>query len=467
MIKLPSTLSFRLTLWYTSAFLVCLVAALVTLYLSFNTILKSRMDDDLREDIQEFHELYMEEGIEEVLQEIEREVNSSDESEIFLRLYDDKNSMVFSSDMSEWEELDLVMTSSTHADLTRSGSLLQTITLPKHDYPARVVSGLVSPKHTLQIGESLEKNEEIMEILLLVFAGLCLLGIPVASGIGWLIARKAVSGVEEVSRAAQAIEQGDLTRRVAVGAQGDEIQTLAETFNAMASRIKTLIDEMREMTDNIAHDLRSPLARIRAMSEGLLTETSSLTNHTKVATDTLKECDRLMHLINTTLDMAEFDAGVTNLDHEPLDLSRLITNLIELFEPSAEAKHISLNIFLDNNCQMVGDKHNLQRMIANLLDNALKYTPEGGQISIELKRTSQEFLLTVADTGLGIPLSDQYRIFDRFFRCDHSRSQEGCGLGLSFARSVARAHGGDITLKSETAKGSVFISTFPISPLPQ
>ena len=464
MIKLPKTLSFRLTLWYASAFLVCLVVAFMGLYLSMNSILNSRMDEDLREDITEFHELFMEEGLEKVIREIEREFNSSDEGEIFLRVYDDQGIIIMGSDMSAWEGLDSAGIFSPSTALTQSEPLLETIVLPDKDYPVRTISGLIGNGITLQIGETLEKNEEIMNVLLMVFAGMLLLGIPVASGIGWMIARKAVSGIEKVSRAAKAIEQGHLDHRVSVGAQGDEIQTLADTFNAMATRIKHVINEMREMTDNIAHDLRSPLARIRAMSETVLTEKNFKADCIKMATDTLKECDRLMHLINTTLDIAEFDAGVTNVNKEPIRFDVLIADLVELFEPLAEAKHVKLKVTLAQNCLMVGDKHNLQRMIANLLDNAIKYTPKEGQVSVTLESTSHEFRLTVADTGLGIPLSDQHRVFDRFFRCDHSRSQEGCGLGLSLARSVARAHGGDIILRSEAAQGSIFTTILPAAP---
>ena len=463
MIKLPNTLGFRLTFWYASAFLVCLVAALLALFIYLDTILNNRMDEDLREDIAEFQELLTEGGRNKVISEIKREINSSDESEVFLRLLDGHGKVVFSSDVSEWEGLDAATTLIVPKDTVPSLPVLETVEFPNQEYPARIVLGKIGPDIILQIGETLEKKEEIMELLFMVFAGMVFLGIPLASGVGWLIARKAVSGIEEVSRAAKDIERGHLDRQVTVKAQEEEIQTLMDTFNAMAARIRSLVHEMRDMTDNIAHDLRSPLARIRAMSEAALSENDSTKGYKNAAMDTMKECDRLMHLINTTLDMAEVDAGVTHAKKGGVDFSRLLTDLCELFEAVAEEKHIILKVTLEPNCHIVGDKHHLQRMVANLLDNAMKYTPSGGQVRIELTRSPREFCLTVADTGLGIPLSDQDRIFDRFFRCDHSRSLDGCGLGLSFARSVARAHGGDITMTSESPKGSIFISTFPFA----
>lgn len=467
MIKLPKTLGFRLTRWYASAFLVCLVVAFMGLYVSLNSILNSRMDNDLQEDIEEFHELFREQGMEKVIAELEREMNLSNEGETFLRLYDAKRNIVYSSDMTEWESLDSTMTLPSLNSLDTSGSRLQTVHLPEQDYPARVISGLIGPRITLQIGETLEKNEEIMELLLKVFAGMFFVGIPLASGIGWLIARTAVKGIEEVSHAAKDLGMGKLDRRVSVKEQGDEIQTLADSFNAMAARIKNLIHEMREMTDNIAHDLRSPLTRIRAMAEIALSESEATKDYKRTAADILKECDRLMHFINTTLDIAEMEAGVTHNLKGPINFSKLIADLCEFYEPVAGEKSITLLISLEPNCRLIGDKHNLQRMVANLLDNAMKYTPPGGQIRIELIQSPREFCLTIADTGVGIPLSDQNRVFDRFFRCDHSRTQDGCGLGLSFARSVARAHGGEISLTSESSQGSIFTSILPVIPSTQ
>ncbi len=464
MIKLPKTLGFRLTQWYTSAFLVCLVVAFIGLYVSLDAILNSRMDDDLREDIAEFQDWLTEEGVEKVTEEIQREASSSNQSEILLRLYDRKsNRVIASSDLSDWKGVELAPASLQQTGITSSHPILETIKLSEQEYPARIISAVIGPGLTLQVGETLEQKEEIMELLLKVFAGMFFVGIPLASGVGWFIARSAVKGIEEVSRAAKDLGMGELDRRVSVQEHGDEIQTLVNSFNAMAARIKSLIHEMREMTDNIAHDLRSPLTRIRAMAEIAQSHPESTKDNNKTAGDILKECDRLMHFINTTLDIAEMEAGATHAKKGPIDFSQLIADLCEFYEPVASEKSITLSISLEPNCQLIGDKHNLQRMVANLLDNAMKYSSPEGRIRVELLPSPHEYRLTIADSGVGIPFSDQNRVFDRFFRCDHSRSLDGCGLGLSFARSVARAHGGDIAVISETAKGSVFTCILPAS----
>lgn len=248
-----------------------------------------------------------------------------------------------------------------------------------------------------------------------------------------------------------------------VTAQGDEIQQLADTFNAMLDRIRDLIAEMREMTDNIAHDMRSPLARIRAISEVAVSSASTSDDHKQAASTTIEECDRLLQMINATLDVAEAEAGTAAADVQTVDISELARDACELFEPVAEEKEIELTCELDSGCSIRGNVQNLQRMLANLLDNALKYTPPKGRVGINLGCEDDSIRVAVADTGIGIPAVDQARIFERFFRCDQSRTESGCGMGLSFSQAVARAHGGDISVNSEPGNGTTFTITFPNS----
>jgi len=459
--RFSNTLAFRLTLTYSAAFLVSAIATLCVLYLSINSILNNRMDEDLKEDIMEYQVLHSAEGMNRVIQELEREVGSDDEGQVFFRLLNKEGQEVFASDLSEWNGLKTNQRFLQQVLDSKAVYALETIKLVGHEFPVRTNYGLIAPGLVMHLGESLEEKEEIMDLLLTVFAGMFCVAIPLASGVGWIIARRAVRGIEEVSRAAVDIEKGQLDRRVTMKNQGDEVQKLVDTFNAMAERIRCLITEMREMTDNIAHDLRSPLSRIRAISERALSVTDAEKCFKTAASDTLEECDRLLHLINTTLDVAEAEAGVMHTDKEPVNISQLIEDARDLFEPAAEEKGIELICKLDSNCHMEGNRQMLQRMLANVLDNALKYTPTPGRVSIGLVGQSRDLHVSVADTGIGIQPADQRRVFDRFFRCDQSRSQHGCGLGLSFARAVACAHGGDITLVSEPPQGSTFTIRLP------
>jgi signal transduction histidine kinase len=275
------------------------------------------------------------------------------------------------------------------------------------------------------------------------------------------MARRALQGVEEVSRAAEDIANGAFNRRVSVRDRSEEIERLVATFNVMVDRIAAVISQMRTMTDNIAHDLRSPLGRIRAIAERALSASRSVDEHRTASADTLEECDRLLQMINTTLDVAEAEVGAAQLLKEEIDLASIIQDACELFEPIAEDKEIEISAKLEANCQVRGNIQYVQRMLANLLDNALKYTPPKGSVSVELARDDQVAAISVSDTGVGIAPDEQARIFERFYRGDQSRSQQGFGLGLSFARAVAHALGGDISVTSTPNKGSRFTVTLP------
>jgi heavy metal sensor kinase len=275
------------------------------------------------------------------------------------------------------------------------------------------------------------------------------------------MARRAVSGVEAITRTAQKISGGTLDERVPVKARGDEIDQLATTFNQMLDRIQALLTEIKEISDNIAHDLRSPITRIRGIAEVTLTTGKSLNDYENMAASTIEECDRLLHMINTMLMISKTESGVDQLSPEEMDLAALVQEACELFKPTAEDKGISLSFDIPKPIHYMGDIQMIQRMISNLLDNAIKYTPSGGSVTVFMNEKDTQLAVSIKDTGCGISPKDLPHIFERFYRCDQSRSQSGIGLGLSLARAIARAHGGDITAESIVNQGSTFTVTLP------
>jgi signal transduction histidine kinase len=180
-----------------------------------------------------------------------------------------------------------------------------------------------------------------------------------------------------------------------------------------------------------------------------------------MAASTMEECDRLLEVINTMLDITEFEAGAGKLKMEEVDLSALVRAACDLFQPVAEDKGIALTADTPPNNFITGDVPRLQRMVANLLDNALKYTPSRGAVAVSIRGEEDRVVISVRDTGIGISEKDLPHIFKRFYRCDRSRSQAGTGLGLSLAQAVASAHGGSITVESALGKGSIFMVALP------
>jgi heavy metal sensor kinase len=298
-----------------------------------------------------------------------------------------------------------------------------------------------------------------------IFIGTMAALFGLAVGIGWFMARRALAGVEKVTLAAQRIAgDGRLAERVPVGRGGDEIDRLAETFNRMLDRIQGLVNGIKEMTDNIAHDLKSPLTRIRGQAEVALTSGGVADEYEAMAASAIEECDRLLEMVNTMLFISRSEAGVAKPELRQIDLAEVVRNACEIFQTLAEDKEVALTCNAPQRLVFTGDVRLIQRMLGNLLDNAIKYTPAGGSVSVTLQPNPEGAVaIAVNDSGVGISEKDRPHIFERFYRGDPSRSQAGAGLGLSLARAVARAHGGDITVDSSPASGAIFRVQLPAS----
>jgi heavy metal sensor kinase len=329
----------------------------------------------------------------------------------------------------------------------------------------RILYAMLGPTIVLQVGQAMESYSRFLDAFKGIFISTMTFLIVVAAGVGWFMARQAVSGVEAVTRTAQKISGGTLEERVPVKARGDEIDQLAITFNQMLDRIQALLTEIKEMSDSMAHDLRSPITRIRGIAEVTLSTGRSLAEYEAMAANTIEECDRLLDMINTMLMISKAEAGVDHLTREEIDLAGVVQEACRLFEPTAEDKGIRLSFDVKGRSHFVGDNRMIQRMLSNLLDNAIKYTLSGGSVSISIAENDAQVVVSIEDTGIGISPRDLPHIFERFYRCDESRSQAGIGLGLSLARAIARAHGGDITATSTPDQGSTFTATLP-KPLP-
>jgi heavy metal sensor kinase len=448
------SLPLRLTIWYAAIFAASSVLAFAVAYVLIAGFVAARTDEDLRQDLDEYAIHWRQEGIERVTQEMKFDTQGQDARTSYFRLWGSDGREFAASDLAAWPELarasQRVMPDAgdePHFD-TREFAL--------HEAPVRTLVGHIGPGVWLEIGQSLERDEEFQrEILrgfLLSLVVVLLLGGP----IGWFMARRALRGVSEVTRTANEIAGGALDRRVPLGTAGDELDELARTFNAMLDRIQALIIGVRDMADNLAHDLRTPLGRIRACAEMSLANGEANATRESWAVNIIEECDRLLEMLNTTLDIAEADSGAAKLKLGRVDLAEMVLTASELFQPVAEDHRIGIATSVPEHCWIEGDRQRLQRVIANLLDNALKYTPSGGEVRIVLLEQAQNVLVTIEDTGVGIAAADLPRIFQRFFRCDPSRSRQGIGLGLSLALAFVRAHGGDSTVTSTQGKGSKF-----------
>jgi signal transduction histidine kinase len=272
----------------------------------------------------------------------------------------------------------------------------------------------------------------------LVVLGVGLLG-------GAAMSRNLLRRVEQVNRTSERVMAGNLSDRVPLDGTSDEFDQLAANLNRMLDQIERLMTAMREVTDNVAHDLKTPLSRMRARLELALLEPADAAGKTEAIRTAIDDADRLLATFNALLSIAELESGARRERSEPLDLAEIARSAAELYEPVAEEKGFAVTVATESNVTIRGVRELLSQALANLLDNSLKYAG-GGEIHIRVSRRDGRAGLEVADRGQGIPEADRETVFDRFVRLEPSRSAPGNGLGLSLVRAIVRRHHGTIEL---------------------
>jgi heavy metal sensor kinase len=462
--RLRYTLAFRLTLWYTTLFAVLALVVFALFYVLTASVIYQRTDDNLIAQRNRLSAVYNFQGVNMMLRTAALQAQAIGEKKMFYRFFYPSGVVFSSSNMSYWKGIGINRDAVENV-LVHSKHVYVTHRLAGSPYKVRVIYARIGNAVILQMGYSLEEEQRLLQTLKRIFT-VILCGMLVLAVIGgWFMAQRALSGVAMVTRTAQQISEEDLYTRVPVRHRHNEIDRLAITFNQMLDRIQVLVAGIRQMNDNIAHDLRSPIARIRGLAEVTLTADSRRDEYRQLAASTIEECDRLLDMINTMLTISRTEAGVSPLERTAVDLAGIVREACELFRPLAEEKSIALEMRLDGRSMVAGDQRMLQRMVANLIDNAIKYTTGGGRIDVALTRTDErQIRMMVQDTGIGVSEEDRSKIFERFFRSDQARTQGGAGLGLSLAQAIARVHGGRIEVRSEQHQGSTFTVTLPLMP---
>jgi heavy metal sensor kinase len=459
--RLRRSLAFRLTLWYAGIFSISSFLAFVFFYFLMIDILSSQVDDELRRQLRSFAGIMQVDGLEGVRRTALLEAQAGGESARLIRLLSRFGTEFSVSDRDYWRDIGVDSTAIRRL-LIHGEPVFETVGIPASGESLRIIYGTIGPGVILQLGQSLSLQMRLVQAFQRLFAVTMGVVLGLAALIGWFLARRALAGVGGIAATARRITGGDLTVRAPVSPREDEIDQLAGNINQMLDRILDLITGIREMSENIAHDLKSPLTRIRGLAEVTLTTAEQRDDYEHMAASTIEECDRLLDMINTMLVISRTEAGVQQLDWQALDAGGLVRDAVRLFETTAKDKDLRVAVAVEGDPTLTGDARMLQRMVANLLDNAIRYTPRGGRVAIAVQAVAAEHVeLVFTDTGIGIQAVDIARIFERFYRCDPSRSQSGTGLGLSLARAVAQAHGGHIAVRSEPGQGSTFSVWLP------
>jgi len=452
--KIFSTVSRRLTISYTLLFGILSLGAFLLVYIHIVYDLNQQTDSRLRATVRELRKTRTEGGVAGLQEEFTIESTATGKGRVFFRLLDPDGRMVISSDMKPWQGINHLPIS-----LPQSGEQIDRFHLPGHHHPTRMISARLADGFFLQTGVSDDKDE-VLESYRETFSTVMLL-ILVTGGLGaHFLTHRAMGGVQEVTEAAARMAAGDLDSPIKRGHRGEEIEALAAMFNTMQQRIASLISELRGVINNVAHDLRMPITRMRGAAETTLTRDGELSSYRELAISVIEESDRLVAQINTILELAEIDAGIKVMPMKRIDLAGIVAMAVELYQAASEERKIELQAQLEEKPLFIaGNQNSLQRLLANLLDNAIKFTPQGGLIRITLERHNQHAVLSVADNGPGIAPQEQQHIFNRFYRGDRSRSISGNGLGLALVKAISKTHHGSVRVDSDGKNGSIFVVT--------
>ncbi|BBK36279.1 two-component sensor histidine kinase [Allostella sp. ATCC 35155] len=315
----------------------------------------------------------------------------------------------------------------------------------------------------LLVGRDMKERSEFRQRVIGAIAWSLALMLAFGLAGGYWVSRHLMRRVDAINRTSGDIRAGDLKQRVPVAGSGDEFDQLARNLNAMLDQIERLMAGMRQVTANVAHDMRTPLNRLRSRLELTLIEKPDEARYRETIQATIDEADRLIATFNAMLSIAEAEAGSKAEAMERTELPPLVDQVAELYEPLAEEKGLVLTVAHAGVAVAHVDRHLLSQAVANLLDNAIKYTPAPGRVTVRTEAGPQGAVVTVADSGPGIPADQREAVLGRFVRLEQSRSTPGNGLGLSLVQAVATTHGAELAL-TDNAPGLCVTLRFPRVP---
>ena len=309
----------------------------------------------------------------------------------------------------------------------------------------------------LQVGKSTDLRDDVLARFRAAL-GLVTLSIFIIALTGGALAtqsaqapiRKLIAAVERI------IRTGRTDERVPLVEKRDAIDELSALFNQMLDRIEGLVTGMRGALDNVSHDLRTPMTRLRGSAELALAGPADLDRYREALADCVEEADRVLVMLTTLMDISEAESGAIELHREMMPLVAIVDRAVDLYRDTAEAKGVTLESHVDDSVVASIDRLRLEQVAANLLDNAIKYTPSDGRVDISVAREGGQAVLRIRDSGIGIPAPELPRIWERLFRGDQSRTERGLGLGLSLVKAIVEAHGGSVNVESTPGQGSTF-----------
>ncbi|MBE7212656.1 MAG: HAMP domain-containing histidine kinase, partial [Gluconacetobacter diazotrophicus] len=385
----------------------------------------------------------------------------------FVRVTGPLGSVQFNAAPNDW--IERKVPNSAAAPDARGGTGTAWLRVPRDERSDFMIASAQLPDGaTLQVGRSTDRGATLLRPFLVAFGAA--LGPTFLLGLvgGAVFAYRATAPVRQVLRTARGIvATGNMEARVPETQAANELAELARQFNRVLEKNASLLRAMREALDNVAHDLRTPITRMRVSAENVLASYAppDPAAMREALADCAEESERVLTMLNTALDVTEAESGMMNLHRERVSVKTLLAQVLDVYSLAAEEKRVAVAPLWTaadpDRCEAFIDPSRMRQVFANLLDNAIKYTPEGGRVEVGCTRDGAGLRVTVRDNGIGIPPGEQGRIWERLYRGDRSRSQRGLGLGLSLVKAVVEAHGGRVAVEGRPGGGTVFAVTLP------
>lgn len=451
---------FKLTLLFSLIFTSSSIILFIFSFLTFYTSMKAEDAGSMRRRMLNYWAVFQSGGIDAISEEINVDSFLYGDRAFFIRIADNRNKTLFLKYPENWKNFNI--------EKLNQYSILdfaKTITLSSktNNFKLEVDSVKLSDKYILQLGMSTARRVFFLRVYQRNFILLLILLVIISIGAGLFVSSRALKPLKDLnSTLKNIVETGNFSKRVKGKKISDDLEEVITLFNAMLSRIESLIVQMKGALDFVAHDLRTPMTRMRGIAELALQNPDDTKRLSDALSTSLEESDKILSMLNAIMDVSEAESGILHLNREPIDIKETLLQLIDMYSYIGERKELNLFLTCEEDIFLTVDPARFRQAVGNLLDNAVKYSPKRDNIELEARKEENTCIISVTDHGNGIAKDELPFIWDRLYRSPSKNKTPGMGLGLSLVKAILKAHGGKVDISSNTGK-TTFSLFFPLA----